>query len=72
MENYTIKLPQKSSIPLNATGYHDKSITSQIKALLSRIAGDSGRNCQDKPNFAALVLKNTVQKSDFSGGVWNE
>jgi|688.fasta_scaffold522500_3 hypothetical protein len=67
--NNTRKSPQKSSIPLNATGYHDKSITSPIEALLSRIKANFGLNCQNDANFAARVGLATAQKISFLGGV---
>jgi hypothetical protein len=66
--NNTRKLPQKSRVSLNATGYHDNSITSPIEALLSRIKANFGRNCQDKLNFAALVGLLPAQKINFLGG----
>lgn len=61
--NNTIKTPQKSSIPLNATGYHDRKITSPIEALLSIIKANFGLNCQYKPNFVARVGLGPVQKT---------
>jgi len=71
--NNTRKSQQKSSIfpenPYNTTGLTDNTPTNQNKALLSRIAGDSGRNCQDKPNFTAHISVIPVQKISFLGGV---
>ncbi|ROI07061.1 hypothetical protein ED562_08260 [Microcystis aeruginosa FACHB-524] len=67
--NNTIKTPQKSSIPYNTTGYHDRKITSPIKPAISRIKAYLGRNCQDKPNFTARVGLDAAQKINFSGGV---
>jgi hypothetical protein len=60
--NNTIKSPQKSSIPLNATGSCDNTPTNQNKSALSRITVNFGLNCQNKPNFAARVGLNTAQK----------
>lgn len=66
--NNTIKTPQKSSIfpenPYDATGYHDRKITSPIEVAISRIPGDFGRNCQNDANFAARVGLGAAQKSD--------
>jgi hypothetical protein len=59
--NITTKTPQKSSIPLNATGYHDRTPTSPIKPLLSRIKANFGRISQNTLNFAARLLKSTAQ-----------
>ncbi len=70
--NNTRKSQQKSSIQGNATGLTDNTPTNQNKALLSRIAGDFGLNCQNKPNFAAQISLYPVQKSDFLGGVGHE
>lgn len=47
----------------------DRKITSPIEVAISRIKANFGINCQNDANFVARVLKSTVQKSDFSGGV---
>ena len=64
--NNTRKIPQKSSIPenpYNTTGYHDKSITSPIEALLSKIKANFGKISQNSLNFVARVGLGTAQKT---------
>ncbi|MCA2504771.1 MAG: hypothetical protein IM550_06530 [Microcystis sp. M54BS1] len=53
----------------NSERLTDRKITSPIKPAISRIKANFGRNCQDKPSFAARGLKIAAQKSDFLGGV---
>jgi hypothetical protein len=76
MENYTIKLPQKSRVsqknPYNTTGLTDKTPTSTNKAVISSLSVNFGDLSQDKPNFAAQIALYPVQKINFFGGVWNE
>jgi len=66
--NITIKTPQKSSNfsknPYDATGSCDNTPTKQNKAVISRIAGDFGLNCQNDANFAARAGLGAAQKSN--------
>jgi|LakMenE01Jun11ns_1017448.scaffolds.fasta_scaffold8725932_1 hypothetical protein len=65
--NNTRKLPQKSRVspknPQNTTGYHDKTPTSPIEALLSTITVNFAKISQDKPNFTARVNLLAAQKN---------
>jgi hypothetical protein len=65
--NNTRKLPLKSRIfpknPYSTTGYHDKNLTSPIKAAISTIKANFGKISQDKPNFTARVSLSTAQKN---------
>jgi hypothetical protein len=60
--NDTKKIPLKSRISPNATGYHGNSVTSPIEAYISTITANFGRNCQNILNFAARVGLDAAQK----------
>jgi hypothetical protein len=65
--NDTTEIPLLSSDspqnPQNTTGYHDKTPTSPIEALLNTITVNFGRISQNKLNFAARVHSLTAQKN---------
>jgi hypothetical protein len=67
--NDTKKIPLKSRISPNATGYHGNSVTSPIEAYISTITANFGRNCQNILNFAARVGLDAAQKISITTAV---
>ena len=49
--------------PYDATGYHDKSITSPIEDGISKIKANFGKISQNSLNFVARVGLGTAQKT---------